>query len=67
MGAKAYNYLNETTTMIKKQRKKKCVTKRKLKFEDCKHCLEATQLGNKINQLHKDSFNGDSIEIIKNS
>ena len=27
---------------------KKCVVKRKLKFEDYKHCLEPTQLENKI-------------------
>ena len=30
---------------------KKFVRKRKLKFEDYKYCLEATQLENKINQL----------------
>ena len=29
------------------------VLKRKLKFEDYKHCLEATQLEHKINQLKK--------------
>ena len=27
---------------------KKCLVKRKLKFEDYKHCLETTQLENKI-------------------
>ena len=31
----------------------KCVIKRKLKFEDFKHCLEATQVKNKIDQLEK--------------
>ena len=31
----------------------KCVIKRKLKFEDYKNCLEATQLENKINHLEK--------------
>ena len=30
-----------------------CVIKRKLKFENCKHGLEATELENKINQLGK--------------
>ena len=30
-----------------------CVVKRKLKFEYYKHCLEATQLENKINYLEK--------------
>ena len=33
---------------IKNQKaQKKCVIKRKLKFENCKNCLEATQLDNK--------------------
>ena len=37
----------------KKEKQKKCVIKGKLKFEDYKHCLEATQLENKINQLEQ--------------
>ena len=32
---------------------KKCVIKRKIKLENCKNCLEATQLENKINHLEK--------------
>ena len=32
---------------------KTCVMKRKLKFENYKNCLEATQLENKINYLEK--------------
>ena len=40
---------------IKKQNRKKFVTKRKLKFEDYKHCLGATQLENKITQLEKNT------------
>ena len=32
---------------------KTCGVKRKHKFDDYKHCLEATQLENKINQLEK--------------
>ena len=32
---------------------KKCVIKRKLKFENYKFCLEATQLENKMNHLEK--------------
>ena len=31
----------------------KCVVRRKLKFEDYKHCLKATRLETKINQLEK--------------
>ena len=32
---------------------KKCLIKRKFKFDDYKNCLKATQLKNKINQLQK--------------
>ena len=32
---------------------KKCVIKRKLKFQDYKNCLEAAQIGNKISHLEK--------------
>ena len=32
---------------------KKCVTKRKLKVQDYKNCLEAAQIENKINHLKK--------------
>ena len=32
---------------------KKCVIKRKLKIQDHKHCLEATNLENKINQNNR--------------
>ena len=32
---------------------KKCVIKRKLKFENYENCLGATQLENKINHLEK--------------
>ena len=39
---------------------KKYVIKRKLKFENYKNCLEATQLDNKINYLEKNKFNTDS-------
>ena len=41
---------------------KKCVIKRKLKFESCKICLEATQLENKINDLEKNKINKDSLK-----
>ena len=38
-----------TVVKIKKQKaQKKCVIKIKLKFENYKNCLEATQLDNKI-------------------
>ena len=49
-----------------------CVIKRKLKLEEYKHCLEATQLENKINQLEKNKLNVNILrenhkEFIKNS
>ena len=42
-----------TVVKIKKQKAQKTVIKRKLKFENYKNCLEATQLENKINHLQK--------------
>ena len=39
---KTYSYLTDANDEIKKAKDtKKCVTKRKLKFQDGKHCLEA--------------------------
>ena len=58
---------------IKKQKaQKKCFLKRKLKFENYKNCLEATQLDNKINYLEKNKIDIDSLkrdhkEFIKNN
>ena len=47
---------------------KKIGIKRKLKFENYKNCLEATQLDNKIKYLEKNKINKDSLKkIIKNS
>ena len=48
--AKTYSYLIDDNNEDKKAKgTKKCVIKRKLKFENYKNCLEATQLENKIN------------------
>ena len=52
--------------------KKKCVIKRKLKFEDQKSCLEATKFESKITQLEKNKLDKDSLrenykEFIKNN
>ena len=38
---------------------KKCIIKRKLKFENYKSCLEVTQLDNKINYLEKNQIDID--------
>ena len=41
--AKTYSCLTDNNIEDKKAKgTKKCVVKRKLKFEDCKHCLEVT-------------------------
>ena len=35
--------------------------KKKLKFKDCKHCSEANQLENKINQIEKNKLDVDNL------
>ena len=70
---KAYSYLIDDGSKNKKTKgTKKCVIKRKLKFEDCKNCLEATQLENKINYFEKnevevESLKKDHKELMKNN
>ena len=52
--AKTKKYLIDDNHEDKKAKAtKKCVTKRELKFENYKYCLEATQLENKLNYLEK--------------
>ena len=59
--AKTYSYLIDDGSEDKKEKNtKKCVITRKLKFENCKSCLEATQLEKKINRLEKNNINIDS-------
>ena len=60
---KTYNYLVDDGSQYKLAKStKKCVYyKKKLKFENYKNCLEATQLENKINHLEKNQID---IEII---
>ena len=54
LGAKTDSYLIDDDSEDKKAKgtKKKCVMKRKLKSENYKNRLEATQLQNKINCLY---------------
>ena len=60
--AKTYIYLTHDDSEDKKAKStKKCVAKRKLKFEDYRNCLEATQLENKIIQLEKNKVDTDSL------
>ena len=52
--AKTYSYLIDDGSEDKKVKgTKNCAMKRKLKFQDHKNCLEATQLQNKMNRLEK--------------
>ena len=61
--AKNYSCLIDDGSKDKKTKgTKKCVIKRKLKFEKYKNCLEATQLDNKIKYLEKNEINIDSLK-----
>ena len=56
VGLKAtpYGYLIDDVSEDKKAKStKKCLIKRKLKFENYKNCVEATQLDCKIKYLQK--------------
>ena len=46
---------------IKKPKAQKKCLKRKIKFDDYKHSLEATQLENKISRSEKNNLNVDYI------
>ena len=68
--AKTYSYLIDDSSEDKKVKgTKKCIIKRKLKFENYKNCLETTQLENKISFLEKkidiDGIRGSYKEFIK--
>ena len=65
--AKPCSYLIDEGNEDKKAKgTKKFAIKRKLKFENYKNCLEATQLENKINYLEKNEINIDSLKKIIN-
>ena len=52
-----YSYLKDNNDEDKKAKgTKKCVIKRKLKFQDYKNCLEAAQIERKMNYLEKKSI-----------
>ena len=71
--AKTYSYLKGNNGEDKEAKgPKKCVIKRKLKFQDYENCLEAAQIENKINHLEKnkievDSLKEDQKEFLKNN
>ena len=55
---KFISFLIVDGSVDKKQKAEKaCAMKRKLKFENYKNCLEATQLDNKIRYLQNDKIN----------
>ena len=47
---------------IKSKRHKRVFRERKIKFQDHKNCLEASQIGNKTNDLEKNETDRDSLE-----
>ena len=66
--AKTYSYLKGNDEVKKVKSIKKCVIKRKIKFEDYKKCLEASQIENKLfrkNKIGIYSFKDDEKEFIK--
>ena len=71
--AKTYSYLKSNNDEDKKAKgTKRCVIKSKLKFQDYKDFLEATQTDRKIEYLEKKKINVDSLkedqkEFLKNS
>ena len=61
--AKIYTYLIDDGSEDKKLKgTKKCVIKTKLKFENRKNCLEATQPENKINHFEKNEIDADGLK-----
>ena len=71
--AKTHSYLRDNDDKDKKAKStKKCVIKRKLKFEDYKKLLEGAQIENKTNHLEKNKIHVDSLkenrkEFMKNN
>ena len=64
--ARTYSYLIDDSSEDKKAKgTKKCVIKRKRKFENYENCLEATQLENKINYLEKNKIDIDMLLCYK--
>ena len=60
---KTYSYLIDNKDEDKTAKgTKKCVMKRKLKFEDYKYCLEAAHIENKIKYLEKNKIDVDSLK-----
>ena len=68
LSVKMYIYLANDNGERKAKGKKRCVLKRKLKFEDYKHCFQATQLKKKKEKLEKNNLDVNRLrENHKNS
>ena len=68
--AKTYSYLKENNDEDKKKAKdtKKCVIKRKIKFQNNKNCVNEARMGGKAKYLEKNKFNVDNLkEFLKNN
>ena len=64
---KTCSYLNDNNDEDRKAKSTKtCIMKRKLKFEDCKNCLQPAQIERKINYLEEKKIDVDSLEQDKN-
>ena len=60
---KTHGYLKDNNDKDKKAKSaKKCIIKRKVKFQDYKNCLEAAQIEWKINYLEKKKIDEDSLK-----
>ena len=72
LSSKAYSYLKDINDEGKKEKgTKKCVVKRKIKFQDYNNCLKASQIINTVNYLEIKgtdvySFKDDKKEFINN-
>ena len=66
---KSYSFLKDGDSEDEKSKDtKKRVIKRKLEFEDYRHCLETTQIKNKIDHSERKNLNVENLQkIIKNS
>ena len=64
-----YSYLTDNNDEDKNTKgSKRCVIKGKLKFDDYKHFLEATELENRINHLQQNNLDNNNLrKIMKNS
>ena len=65
--AKTYSYLIDDGSENKAKGTKMCVIKIKIKSENYKDCLEATQLDYRINYLEKNEINMVLKKVIKKS